>query len=275
RGIARHFAHEAWLRALEEIDFEYRMTDTDIAGVSCVRYETGDAKSDSPLVLYVHGGGFVCGSPRVNAATVLPLCHLAKCDAVGVDYTLLPEAEFPTQIDELDRVYRALVERDGDRKIILLADSAGGAITLSAMMRWRTDGVRAPAGAVLLSPLLDGQGASDTHFTVDGHDPLIKSMNGKTVKKLFRFYAPDRPLDDPAVSPLYGDMKWLPPLLVHVGTREVLLGDSARLVERARAAGVDATLRVYDGMFHLFHMHWRLDETKTAYTDIAGFVRNA
>jgi len=274
RGIARHFAHEAWLAALKEIDFEYRISDTDIGDVSCVRYETDAKTADRPLILYVHGGGFVCGSPKVNAATVLPLCHLSGCEAIGIDYTLLPEAAYPTQIEEIDRVYRALIARDPDRKIVLLADSAGGALTLAATLRWRDAGVASPpAGVVLLSPLVDGNGLSDTHVTVDGHDPLIKSMNGKTIKRLFQFYAPDRDITDPKVSPIYDELSWLPPMLVHVGTREVLLGDAARLVERARRAGVETTLRVFDGMFHLFHMHWALEETKAAHTDIADFIK--
>ncbi len=272
RGLARHFAHDAWTKALEEIDFEYRMSDTDIAGVACVHYESGAASHEKPLILYVHGGAFVCGSPRVNAATILPICHLSGCDAIGVDYTLLPEAVYPTQIDEIDRVYRAVRARQENRKIIVVADSAGATLVLSAMMRWRKDGVTAPAGAVLLSPLVDGKATSDTHITSDGHDPLIRSMNGRTIKKLYRFYAPEKALDDPAVSPIYGDFKWMPPMLIHVGTREVLLGDAARLTQIALDAGVDATLRVYDGMFHLFHMHWRLNETKTAHADIARFI---
>ena len=272
RGLARHFAHDAWIKALDEIDFEYRLSDIEIEGVSCVHYETGADNQQNPLILYVHGGAFVCGSPRVNAATVLPVCHLAGCDAIGVDYTLLPEAVYPTQLNEIDRVYQALRAREPDRSIIMLADSAGATIALSAMMRWRNDGVPSPAGVVLLSPLVDGKAASDTHITLDGHDPLIRSMNGKTIKKLYRFYAPDKQLDDPAISPIYGDFKWMPPLLIHVGTREVLLGDAARLAHIAIDAGVETTLRVFDGMFHLFHMHWRLDETKAAYADIAGFI---
>ncbi len=273
RGIARHFAHEAWLSALKEIDFEYRMSDTDIGDVSCVRYETDAKTADSPLILYVHGGGFVCGSPRVNAAMVLPLCHLSGCDAIGVDYTLLPEAAYPTQIEEIGQVYRALLERNPSRKIVLFADSAGATLALSAMLRWREEGVASPAAVALMSPLVDGAALSDTHLTVDGHDPLIKSMSGKTIKRLYQFYAPDRDIIDPKVSPIYDDLSWLPPMLVHVGTREVLLGDAARLVERARRAGVETTLRVFDGMFHLFHMHWALEETKAAHADIADFIK--
>lgn len=272
RGIARHFAHESWAKALEEIDFEYRMSDIEIAGVNCVHYDTDASKKTNPLILYIHAGGFVCGSPRVNAASVLPTCHLSGCEGVGVDYTLLPEAAYPTQIEEVGRVYQALVEEAPDRKIILMSDSAGSTIALASMMRWRDQGLLSPAGAIFVSPLLDGKGASDTYVTADGHDPLIRAMNGKTIRKLYGFYAPGEDAGNPAVSPIYGDFSYLPPMLVHVGTREVVLGDAARLAEKARQTGVEATLRVFDGMFHLFHMHWSLKEAKAAHADIADFI---
>ncbi|NOX94973.1 MAG: alpha/beta hydrolase [Alphaproteobacteria bacterium] len=272
RGIARHFAHEAWLKALNEIDFDYRMTNIEIGDVSCVQYETAETNIDNPLIVYVHGGGLVCGSPRVNAATILPVCHLTDCEAIGIDYTLLPEAAHPTQINEINSVYQTLLEKNPTRKIILLSDSAGGTLTLSALMQWRDEGVKLPVGAVFISPLVDGKGCSDTHVTLDGHDPLIRAMNGKTFRKLFQFYAPGKALDDPTVSPIYGDFRGLPPLLIHVGTREVLLGDAARASEAARQEGVETTLRLFDGMFHLFHMHWSLEEAKAAHTDIADFI---
>ena len=74
------------------------------------------------------------------------------------------------------------------------------------------------------------------------------------------------------VSPIYGDLSGLPPTLIHVGSREILLGDAARFAEKLRRAGVESTLRVFDGMFHLFHMHWGLEEAKFAHADIADFI---
>jgi acetyl esterase/lipase len=125
---------------------------------------------------------------------------------------------------------------------------------------------------VFASPALDGAGASDTHRTLDGHDPLIRSNRGRNAQRLFQFYAPGEDLKNPMVSPIYGDFTDLPPMLIHVGSREVLLGDAARLAEASRQEGVKSTLRVFDGMFHLFHMHWSLAETKAAHQDIAEFI---
>lgn len=272
RGIARHFAHEAWLKALKEIDFEYRLSDLEISGVPCVHYETKSTRPDHDIILYVHGGGFVAGSPRVNASMILPTCELSGIEAIGVDYSLLPEAYFPTALDQVDAVYRALLAENENRRIFMFGDSAGATIVLSNLMRWRRENLDLPAGAVFISPALDGAGASDTHITVDGIDPLIKSQGGKEIRQLFGYYAPGMDLKDPRISPIYGDFEGLPPFLIHSGTREVCLGDAARLSENARRRGVPVSLRIFDGMFHLFHMHWSLIEAKHAHEDIAAFL---
>jgi len=274
RGIARHFAHESWLNALQEIDFEYRLSDLEISEVPCLHYETRSTRHDHDLILYVHGGAFVAGSPRVNASMILPTCELSGIEAIGVDYSLLPEAHFPVALDQVDAVYRALLSENENRRIFVLGDSAGGCIVLSNLMRWRRENLKLPAGAVFISPAIDGAGASDTHITNDESDPLIKSQGGKGLRQLFEYYAPGMDLKDPRVSPIYGDFDGLPPLLVHAGTREVCLGDAARLSENARRRSVPVSLRVFDGMFHLFHMHWSLIEAKRAHEDIAAFLND-
>ncbi len=274
RGVARHLAHEAWIKTLKEIDFEHRLTEFDIAGVSCIRYETRSTRRDDAVILYVHGGAFLAGSPKVNASMILPTCELSGIEAVGVDYSLLPEAQFPVALNEVDAVYREMLAKSGAKRIILFGDSIGGTIILANLMRWRDENLTLPAGAVFISPVLDGLGASDTHITANGVDPLIKSQSGRGVRQLFQYYAPGKDLKDPRVSPIYGEYHGLPPMLVHVGTREVTLGDAARLSEKAHRNGIPVTLRVFDGMFHLFHMHWSIDETKRAHEDIAAFIAN-
>ena len=272
RGLARRLANDTWLKTREDLDFEYRLTELSIADVPCVRYETGATQTGGDLILYIHGGGFLAGSPQANASMVLPACELSGLEAIGVDYALLPEARFPVAYNQIDAVYRALVEQAPKRRVFILADSIGGCLSLANMLRWRDENIPQPSGAVLISPVLDGMGHSDTHITMAGYDPLISSNSGRNVRKLFRFYAPGEELDDPRISPLHGDMSGLAPMLIHVGTREVCLGDSARLAEKMRKAGSSATLRAFDGMFHLFHMHWAMEEAKSAYEDIAYFI---
>lgn len=273
RSIMRRVAEGDWLATLDQIDFHYSMENISIGGVPCVSYRAQGAKADAPLILYLHGGGFVCGSARVNASTVLPSCHLSGCEAIAVDYSLTPEAVYPTQLDEIEAVYRALLAggRSADQ-IVVIGDSAGGALTLSSLYRWRAAGLSLPAGFVLLSPVLDSRAESDTHHTLRGRDPLFSGNSAENCTQCFQLYAGDADVNDPLISPLAGDPAGLPPALLHAGTREVLLGDSARFSEKARLAGVDVTLQVYDGMFHLFHQHWRLSQAKSAHRDIAEFI---
>lgn len=273
RSIARRLADAEWSATGDQIDFPFSLTDEVIVGVPCVRYRTDLSKAGAPIILYLHAGGFVSGSARVNASAVLPTCRLAQCEAIAVDYSLAPEAKFPTQLDEIERVYRKLVA-DGraPEKIVLLGDSAGGALAVSALYRWRRKGLPSPAGVALLSPILDASVASDTHHTLRASDPLFVAAGREACSGCFRLYAGEASFSDPEVSPLAGDPAGLPPTLIHVGTREVLLGDSARFAEKARRAGVDVSLRVFDGMFHLFHQHWSLAETKAAHQDVADFA---
>ncbi|WP_411816402.1 alpha/beta hydrolase [Hyphococcus sp. DH-69] len=272
RSLARHFANQDWLKTQDEIDFTYRISDVVIGGRDCAAYETENTTDTDQMILYIHGGGIVSGSPRINASMILPTCHLSGVPGIGASYTLLPEARFPTQINEIDAVYKALLESHPNKDIILIGDSFGGGIAVSCLLKWRDEKIKLPSRVVLASPALDGTGASDTHVTLDGHDPLMKSNGGRACRRLFNFYAPGQDLKNPMVSPIYGDLTGLPPTLIHVGSREILLGDAARFAEGLRRAGVQSTLRVFDGMFHLFHMHWALEEAKEAHADIAHFI---
>lgn len=272
RGLARRFTNQEWLKTHDELDFPYRLSEVEIGGRPCIRYETETRRRDDVLIVYLHGGGLVSGSPRVNASMVLPTCQLSGVEGIGVSYTLVPEARFPEQLDEIEAVYQSLRQFHPEKAVVLFGDSIGGTLALASMMRWRDKNMEMPVGAVLASPAVDGTGASDTHLSVGGNDPLFRTNSERNCQRLFSFYAPGHDLKDPMISPIYGNMDGLPPMLVHVGTREVLLGDAARFTETARRAGADVTLHVFDGMFHLFHMHWALAETKAAHADIADFI---
>ncbi|MEZ5892485.1 MAG: alpha/beta hydrolase [Parvularculaceae bacterium] len=273
RGLARHFSNQAFAKTLEQIDFAYRLSDADIGGVPCIVYETDNKTPGAPRLLYLHGGGMVSGSSRINASMILPACHLAGVEAVGVDYALVPEARYPTQINQIDAVYKAMRAERPHERIVLFGDSIGGGLALSCLLKWRAEGTPLPIAVVLVSPAVDAKGASDTYVTIDARDPLFGANASRGCRKLFGLYADGADIADPLISPIYGDLAGLPPMLIHAGTREVLLGDAARLNEKARKAGCDVTLRVFDGMFHLFQMYWSLSEAKTAQSDIADFIR--
>lgn len=273
RALARKISHADWEKTLDDIDFPYAMTDISVAGVRCVDFATQRTDRQKPLILYLHGGGFVSGSPRINASSVLPACELTGCSALGVDYSLTPEAPYPCALEEIERVYLALIEdgRPSDR-IFVLGDSAGGNLALASALRWRNKQLPLPAALILLSPSVDGTRSSDTVHTLRKYDPLIRATGSVSIASVYKLYAPKTDIRHPDISPLFGDFRNLPPVLVHVGSREMLLGEAARLAEYVRRAGGDARLRVFDGMFHLFHMHWSFPETREAYKDIAAFI---
>ena len=272
RGLARKLTKQDLAKSLKEIDFEYRLQDDTIGGVACTRMETATPAKKDLYLIYVHGGALGNGSPESTAAIALPICRRTGAQTIGINYTSLPEGRFPDQMDDIDAVHDAILSQNDKARIFFIADGIGACFTLSCMLRRRDEGKKLPAGAIFLSGMFDGAGHSDTLKTLDGHDPLIRAQGGKQGRKLFRYYAPGRKLNDPAVSPVYGNFAGLPPILAHVGSREVLLGDTARMMEAARRAGVVTHLRVFDGMFHQFHMHWRLPETRAAHEDIGDFI---
>ncbi len=273
RPLAVQIAHGEWRATLKQINFPYHLEDAAIGGQACVRYRTSRTDPANPVILYLHAGAFVSGSPRINAAAVLPACELSGCEAIGVDYTLAPNAAYPTQLDEIERVYRALLDQGRPAScILLMGDSAGGTLALASMNRWRRNGLPAPAGVVAISAMTDCACDSDTHMTLARHDPIFGDHALDSAQIVLGLYAPGLDPRHPAISPVYDDYKGAAPMLIHVGSRDVLLGDSARLAERARRAGADVTLRVFDGMFHLFHMHWALEEARASFEDIADFI---
>jgi len=273
RPIVRRISDADWRATQTQIDFEFKLEDKRVGDTPCVVYRTPQTRVENPLILYLHAGAFVSGSARNNASAVIPTCHLSGCEAIAVEYSLAPENVFPTQLNEISAVYKTLLDAGRDPStIILLGDSAGGALAVSSLFRWRRLGLALPAALVLLSPTLDAASKSDTFEALRGRDPLFSAAGRDSVIECFRLYAGDADTTDPEVSPIEGDTKGFPPILIHVGTREVLLGDAARFAEKARRAGADVSLRVFDGMFHLFHQHWRLEDAKAAHRDIADFI---
>jgi monoterpene epsilon-lactone hydrolase len=201
-------------------------------------------------VLYLHGGGYVVGSPKSHIAMATTLALRCAAATTVIDYRLAPEHPYPAAIDDCVAAYRALVTTNGPETIAIAGDSAGGGATLATLVRLRDEGIPLPACAYVISPWTDltASGASVTSRAAS--DPMIDAA---AIVDTARRYAGAAPLDDPGVSPLFADLTGLPPLLVHVGDDEVLLDDSIRLAERARAAGVEVELEVYHGLWHVFH----------------------
>lgn len=201
------------------------------------------------LIVLLHGGGYMMGSPTSHRTLSAGLCMATGLEVVSLDYRLAPEHTCPAPIDDVEAVYTQLVEQRGAEKLILIGDSAGGGLCVASMLRFKERELPQPIGAILLSPWVDLRPRPSTYGNTD-NDYLQPHM----LETAAVAYAGELPRDDPRVSPVLGNLKGLPPLLIFVGDQELILGDSRRLQKRAKEQGVQATLVVEEDEIHVFPM---------------------
>jgi phosphinothricin tripeptide acetyl hydrolase len=229
------------------------------------------ARADA-VVLYLHGGGYVIGSPRSHRHLAAAIARAAGTRALLLDYRLAPEHPFPAAVDDAVAAYRWLLGQGiAPARIVVAGDSAGGGLTVATLLALRERGLPPAAGGVCISPWVDLTCSGATYATKAAADPIV-TRDG--VAMMARAYIGDGDAKAPLVSPLYADLRGLPPLLVQVGSDEVLLDDALGLGERARAADVDVTVEEWPAMIHVWHWFLpMLDEAQRAIDTIGGFVR--
>ena len=220
-------------------------------------------------VLYFHGGGYLLGSLNTHAELMGRIARACRAPVLGIEYRLAPEHPHPAAVDDAVASYDRLLESgiSADR-IVIAGDSAGGGLTLACLLALKQQGKPQPAGAVLLSPWTDLTGSGDSVSTRADVDPMISA---KGLKQTAELYHGTTDPADPLVSPLFGDLRGLPPMLIQVGDFEILLDDSTRLAERANAQGVDVDLEIYDDAFHVFQNLPGLPESADALASIGRF----
>ena len=249
---------------------DYALETIDAGGVPAAWVRTPAPVQKGKVLLYIHGGGFILGSARTDLALPLRIGPAAGMAVLSVDYRLAPEYPFPAALDDTLAAYRWLLKQGyKGRDIGVFGDSAGGALALSLVLAARDAGIAPPAAVVTLSPVTDLTGAGDTRTTLASFDPVL---SGGAAER-WTAYLGGHDAKEPLVSPLYGELKGFPPLLVQVGTREVLLSDAVRLARKARAAGVDVTLDVWEGMWHVWQGNPDAPEAREAADSIAAFFR--
>ena len=222
-------------------------------------------------VLFLHGSGYSKGSPATHRELVARIALAAQTHAFVPDYRLTPEHPFPAALLDALQAYRFVLERTAPNQLIVVGDSAGGGLALALLLAARDCDMPMPAGVVTLSAWTDlaVTGPSTRPGAVD--DPIVTGDMLRDAADLYLGGADPR---SPYASPLYGDLSKLPPLLMQVGGREVMIDDTHRLAESARAAGVDVTVDVYEAMSHVFQ--WRASthpERDNAVARIAAFIK--
>jgi len=231
-------------------------------------------EGDSAVTLYyLHGGGYVLCSVATHRHLIARLCLVAQARALGINYRLGPQHPFPAALDDAVAGYRWLLQHQPARRIIIAGDSAGGGLAVATMIALRRSGDPLPAGAVLLSPWVDLASEDDSleenaHVDYLGGDPRF-------LDRMAGMYLGGADRRDPLASPVHGDLRGLPPLLIQAGGVEMLLDQAERLAQRARSAGVDAELQVWPNMVHVWQAFGGLfaRQAREALVEIGSFVR--
>ena len=240
-------------------------------GVPALWFTAPNANRDR-VVLYFHGGGYVIGSNRTHAGMMSYLSRAAQARVLGLDYRLAPENPFPAQVEDALASYRWLLSQGyNPENIVIAGDSAGGGLTVSTLVSLRYLADPLPAAGVCISPWVDLEATGKTYDTNAEVDPSVS--RDRTIGMAKVVLAGKDPAA-PLASPIHADLTGLPPLLIQVGTIEVLVDDSNMLVERAKAAGVQVELELWDGMPHVWHQHAPfLPEALQAIESIGAFVK--
>jgi monoterpene epsilon-lactone hydrolase len=264
----------AWLEQIGEmfavpdgIEIEpFRVDD-----IACERLLPTDLVSGEspPRILYLHGGAYTIGSLGSHRAFAARLAMACRREVVAVDYRLAPEHPYPAGLDDARTVYHHLLDLGtAAEDLVIMGDSAGGGLTAALLVNLRDLGEALPAGAVLFSPWLDLTLTSDTVRTKADEDPFLTSTS---LARSARAYA-GQDLRRPEVSPVFADLVGLPPMLIFVGTAEILLDDSRTFAARARTAGVAVDLDVEDGLIHVWPFIDGIPEAAAALDRVVAWV---
>jgi epsilon-lactone hydrolase len=224
------------------------------------------------VLLYLHGGAYQIGSPATLRRMVALISSAAQARVLSVDYRLAPEHPFPAAIDDALAAYRYLLRGGTDPAVIAIAgDSAGGGLTLATLVALRDAGDPVPAAAVAMSPWTDLALTGESLRTRADVDVMIKPAAMRETAATYLAGADPR---HPYASPLYADLRGLPPILIQVGDAEVILSDSTRFAAKAEAAGVDVTLEIWDEMPHVWQAFaGLLPESDQAIERIGAWLR--
>ncbi len=222
------------------------------------------------VILYLHGGAYALGSINTHREFIARLASAARASCLALGYRLAPEHPYPAALEDGLTAYRWLLSHGyNPSQIILAGDSAGGGLALAMLLALRDASEPLAAGAICISPWTD---LTATGASIQSKAKVDSILDPKSLARYARYYAGDRDLTDPLISPHYAELHGLPPLLIQVGSDEILLDDAQRFAERAQAAGVAVTLEVWQEMFHVFQLVPVLPEAKEALQHIGRFV---
>lgn len=225
-------------------------------------------------ILYLHGGGFVMGSPATHRELAARVSAATRASILVLDYRLAPEHPFPAAMQDAISAYHWLLDNGSSEKHLAIGgDSAGGGLTLQTLIALRDEGRTLPAAAFFLSPATDWVRFDGKSYRTRANiDPWI---NEEMCRFIASHYVGNNDPGTPLFYPADIDLSGLPPLCVHVGDHEVLLSDAVRLAEHARECNVHVELKIWPGMWHVFQAYASfVPEARQSIDEIGRFVAN-
>lgn len=237
-----------------------------------------DSYSGNKIILQFHGGAYTVGFMDIYRQNALRYSKASGgATVVSIDYRTAPEHTYPAALEDAEKSWQWLLDHGyKEENIIIAGDSAGGNLVLALVQKLRNEEKPLPKALVLMSPWTDMAGNGESHKSNQNLDPMFGNKDGivNNFDGNRNFYALGYALDDPGLSPVYGDFNGLPPMLIQVGTHEILESDSVTVYEKAASAGVDATLTKYEGMFHVFQLSGNiLKESRQAWREAGEFIK--
>lgn len=229
--------------------------------------------ASKPVLVYLHGGAYTLGSPRSHRHLAVAIGDSAGTSILSLDYRLAPEHPFPAAVEDSVAAYLWLLEAGVDPlEVVLAGDSAGGGLVIATMLSLVRTGTKMPAAGVCISPWVDLTCAGDSHVTNAGRDPILRTQE---LQYMADMYVGSEDPRNPLASPIFANLHGLPPLLIQVGSDEILLDDARGLARAARAAGVGITLEEWSDMIHVWHWYFAiLKEGRQAIDAIGQFIRS-
>lgn len=256
---------------LGKLPEDFKLSPVNIDGLSA-EWMVPPASPKDKVILYFHGGGYAIGSVKAHRGIVAKFVKGTGTSALVFDYRLAPENPYPGALDDAVAAHKwLLAEGYRPSNIIFIGDSAGAGLCLATLLALRDQGIALPVAAVAQSPWTDLTNSGESWITKRNVDTLTWPDSQEVFSK---YYAGDNDPVNPLISPLFGDLHGMPPMLIFVGGDELLLSDSTRYAEKAKAAGVDVTLRIGEGMFHCYPACAPLfPEATEAMAEICEFVK--
>jgi monoterpene epsilon-lactone hydrolase len=250
---------------------DVRTSEIAVRGVGAVEVAV-DGNDSANVVLYFHGGVYVIGSAAASLPLAADLARRTRAKVVSVDYRLAPEHPYPAAIEDAKAAYQGLLAQGVDpSNIAVSGESAGGGLAAALLLAMRDAGLPLPSSAFLMSPMTDLTLSGNTITEKETVDPLF---TGDALRRRIPDYVGAADPSDPYISPVFGDLRGLPPMLIQVGSHEILLSDAIRLAARGAEDDVAMTLDVTPGVPHVFQGYAAiLEEGDAALNRAAEFLR--